>query len=112
MSREIKFRAWHKNNNYMCKNVKIDLLDRDYLEFLQYTGLNDVDGNNIYEGDIVYQNSVMVDSPDISFTGEVKFYDGSWWIDNGNTAICLFNQNCENKIIGNKYEGLICIEIK
>lgn len=106
MSRAITFRAWHKNTNYMCKNVKTDLLDRDYLDFLQYTELNDVNGNSIYEGDIVYQKSVVIDSPDINFTGEVKFYDGSWWIDYENTAIYLFNQNCENRIIGNKYEGL------
>lgn len=53
MSREIKFRAWHKNDNYMCQNVKTDFLDRDYLEFMQYTGLKDKNDKEIYEGDIV-----------------------------------------------------------
>jgi hypothetical protein len=106
MSREIKFRAWHKNINYMCQNVETDLLYKDYLEFMQYTELNDVYGDNIYEGDIIHQKSVVIGSVDINFTGEVKFYNGSWWIDSGDNVVYLFNVNCENKIIGNKFEGL------
>lgn len=106
MSREIKFRAWHKYANYMCQNANIDFLDRDYLKFLQYTELNDINADNIYEGDIVLQKSITKDNVDINFTGEVKFYNGSWWIDNGEYAIHLFNESCENQIIGNKFEGL------
>ena len=51
--REIKFRAWHKNNKSMCYNVTTDLLDKDYLEFMQYIGLKDKNDKKIYEGDIV-----------------------------------------------------------
>lgn len=65
----------------------------------RYTGINDVNGYRIYEGNIVYQKSVLVGSPDIDFEGEVKFYDGSWWIDDGKSAIYLFNESCENKIV-------------
>lgn len=62
------------------------------------TELNDVDGDSICEGNIVYQKSVLIGSPDIDFEGEVKFYDGSWWIDDGKSAIYLFNESCENRI--------------
>jgi uncharacterized phage protein (TIGR01671 family) len=106
MGREIKFRAWHKNNNHMCQNIKTDLLDRDYLEFMQYTELNDINGENIYEGDIVSQKSTTINSQNTNFIGEVKFYNGSWWIDNGSDSIYLYNKGCDNEIIGNKFDGL------
>lgn len=53
MNREIKFRAWHKNIKEMCQNVTTDLTNRNYLEFMQYTGLKGRKGVEIYEGDIV-----------------------------------------------------------
>ncbi|MDU7069719.1 MAG: YopX family protein [Clostridium perfringens] len=53
MSRDIKFRAWHKNAKCMCMDVTTDLLDKDYLIFMQYTGLKDVNGKEVYEGDII-----------------------------------------------------------
>ena len=51
--REIKFRAWHKNNKSMIMNVTTNLLNRVYLIFMQYTGLKDKNSKEIYEGDIV-----------------------------------------------------------
>lgn len=72
---------------------------------LQYTEQNDINGNEIYESHLVHQVSVLIGSPDIDFTGEVKFYDGSWWIDNGQDAVLLFNEACENEILGYKFTG-------
>jgi hypothetical protein len=68
MSREIKFRAWEKYLKEIIPVYNIDFVNRmintesawrtfNEIELMQYTGLKDKNGKEIYEGDIVKASS-------------------------------------------------------
>jgi len=53
--REIKFRAWDKMNGKILKSPEVPIpcmSESDLWILMQYTGLKDKDGKEIYEGDI------------------------------------------------------------
>jgi hypothetical protein len=56
MTREIKFRAWDKDNKLMILFDLFSTLLSTYpmgLEVMQYTGLKDKNGKEIYESDLL-----------------------------------------------------------
>ena len=108
--REIKFRCWHDNRmqrvNYIdFAHEKIDLFASDTIKFeegvlMQYTGLKDKHGNEIYEGDI------LITSAFEKKYGIVKWNekDASFKIVNvPSTSIIKSNKFYE--VIGNIYEN-------
>ena len=108
MSREIKFRIWDKINRMWlrCFNVNLfDIGDLPNVELMQYTGVKDKNGKEIYEGDII----ICKYGPQIAM--EVKWVDegfrtlGKY---DGDNYVGFVKNNAE--VIGNVYENKNLLE--
>lgn len=93
--------------------------DFDEIELMQSTGLKDKNGKEIFEGDIVRTTRFLGRADEIGgfyeydkeFIGIVKQLEGSWVIDTGSDAVCLWTEIEENEIIGNIYENPELLEV-
>lgn len=131
--REIKFRFWDNviNNmyygeevsksknelrhNWYCitkekglivGNVGPSGMDNYGLIVMQYTGLKDINGKEIYEGDIVHLECMLI-SNEIPLDGVVVFEEGTWWVENEEErrAERLWGECNYLKVKGNMYEN-------
>lgn len=121
--REIKFRAWLKNKNKMvlsdntCGGLR-DFFDEIRLEhngfggmyLMQFTGLKDKNGKEIWEGDIVKMLDDWIDHYTLYSNHQIEFGSGTFRLENGvPLSDCLNESNdfelCNFKVIGNIYEN-------
>lgn len=127
--REIKFRAWDKdgkemieaNGFYQKADPKIsgnglhlsDFLginkdgtigkEHENIVLMQYTGLKDKNGVEIYEGDLLENNG--------NKPAEVRFKNGCYFAGNYNTELWTFAGG-NKEVIGNIYENPELVERK
>ena len=121
--REIKFRAWLKEERKMVNvetlfiginrlcfgNSKTeDLFFRDFeeVELMQYTGVKDKNNREIYEGDIVILNDAEEENRCI-----VKYKYGSYILVDGDLREDLSNVEAKFlEVVGNIYENKNLLE--
>ena len=117
MNREIKFRTWHKRNKKMIDVGEMDFnlqsiyynmgnVSFDEFEIMQYTGLKDKNGKEIFEGDIIEAENRL---------WQIGFRDGCFvGVDFKNVAWDeLVNIGYgETKVIGNVFEDSELLEVE
>jgi len=117
MSREIKFRAFRKDFNTMhiVENINFDLpitlmcadLQTDAIYnfiLMQYTGLKDKNGVEIYEGDIISHHNETISMFE---KVEVKYWEGAFVAGRctANDALVNYNVPSYVEVIGNIYQN-------
>jgi len=95
MMREIKFRIWDKKTKQIFEvglwNISEYVFSSTYI-LMQYTGLKDVHGKEIYEGDIVIEG----------YKGKYGTYEVKWNVKGFNLGS---EDGDEYEVIGNIYEN-------
>jgi uncharacterized phage protein (TIGR01671 family) len=121
--REIKFRAWEKNLKEIIPVHFIDFANRminaksawrlfDEIELMQYTGLKDKNGKEIYEGDIVKNLrdktfEIFWSEEELAWCDKGKWRDGRDNI----TLLADLNAVATIEVIGNIYENPELLEV-
>ncbi len=109
--REIKFRAWKvdQDGSYMIPFEKMlsdawnmTSLNANGFKMMQFTGLKDKNGREIYEGDIIKAHDHPTGVDDA--LGDVYYDQGCWKLRNGLPILPDYG-TAWTEVIGNIYEN-------
>ncbi|RND64409.1 YopX protein [Lacticaseibacillus paracasei] len=122
MKREIKFRAFLNSKYYENPRMlsweelleqydAIDMFQRDLMTLMQYTGLHDKNGREIYEGDVLDIGLRNQDGKPVIAPVSYETYAAGYVLDNGGNGIWQrLTEDCE--VIGNIFENPELLEGK
>ena len=116
-----KFRAWEMIHQYMFNpfalvfnesgSIEIDdgmdMFSTDNVILMQSTGVKDINGKEIFEGDIIKITSIFYGDTNVDY---VVYKDGYFGLSRDSVSpICLMS--CIYEVIGNIYENTVCKEV-
>jgi len=119
--REIKFRAWDEKNKIMIWKLEgcskscgnIFSWDSGYKHIMQFTGLKDKKGKDIYEGDIfkhsTWTNDKGITQPVLYI---VEWKDSGWGWKQIVPVMTMAFEISEVEVIGNIYENSELLGVK
>jgi uncharacterized phage protein (TIGR01671 family) len=126
MGKDIKFRAWDKDSSnmlpwsHMTTGFLQGFLGKKYnVDIMQFIGLKDRNGKEIYEGDIVIMHyfseglgsNLGVFEKENSVTGDIQYRkDFATYVVNTKNIDYVISEYCQDpseelEVIGNIYEG-------
>ena len=118
MSRELKFRVWSKPRclfiiedmtpkeiqDDACESMELPILTSEECVWEQFTGVLDMNGQEIYEGDLIIHHISNVDNKLpvlVKWLSEDDGFDYNGWELEG-----LFAEVGQREIVGNIHEGV------